>query len=197
VPPLSGVIGRPPMPAEAVHRLCRHFTGAAERQRRISRRDAGIAGQPGDPHHPVVLLEERPRCRNRSASSRPHRRGFTRKSEGCRSEKRAVYSRCRCWGTSRGSSSRCSRQTMRIFVSARLHATAAPEAPAPMISTSTVHAGLFCSWAQHASITFEDAIGSGHFSPRPQCARLCPRIGNVGSGPAIGPGEGSACRPTG
>src|SRR6516165_6281903 len=31
----------------------------------------------------------------------------------------------------------CSRQRMRILVSARLHATAAPEAPAPMIRTST------------------------------------------------------------
>src|SRR6202041_922600 len=32
----------------------------------------------------------------------------------------------------------CSRHRMRIFVSARLHATAAPEAPEPMISTSTM-----------------------------------------------------------
>src|SRR6266581_1825403 len=31
----------------------------------------------------------------------------------------------------------CSRQRICIFVSARLHATAAPDAPAPMISTST------------------------------------------------------------
>src|ERR1700746_3962531 len=31
----------------------------------------------------------------------------------------------------------CSRQRMCIFVSARLQATAAPDAPAPMISTST------------------------------------------------------------
>src|ERR1700746_1102973 len=31
----------------------------------------------------------------------------------------------------------CSRQRMCIFVSARLHATAAPDAPAPMINTST------------------------------------------------------------
>src|SRR4051794_2821929 len=31
----------------------------------------------------------------------------------------------------------CSRQTMCIFVSARLHATAAPDAPAPIIKTST------------------------------------------------------------
>src|ERR1700712_4218249 len=31
----------------------------------------------------------------------------------------------------------CSRQRMRIFVSARLHAAAAPEAPEPMIRTST------------------------------------------------------------
>src|ERR1700751_2089340 len=32
----------------------------------------------------------------------------------------------------------CSRQRMRIFVSARLQATAAPEAPEPMIRTSTL-----------------------------------------------------------
>src|SRR3954451_13415475 len=31
----------------------------------------------------------------------------------------------------------CSRQRICIFVSARLHATAAPDAPAPIISTST------------------------------------------------------------
>ena len=148
MPPLSGVIGRPPMPAEAVHRLCRHFTGAAERQRRISRRDAGIAGQPGDPHHPVVLLEERPRCRNRSASSRPHRRGFTRKSEGCRSEKRAVYSRCRCWGTSRGSSSRCSRADdahLRVGEAPR-HGSARGARADDQHIHGIVHAGLSCSW---------------------------------------------------
>jgi len=44
------------------HRLRQHCAGATERKRRhrrVSRRNAGIAGEAGDPHHPVVLLEER------------------------------------------------------------------------------------------------------------------------------------------
>jgi hypothetical protein len=55
-------IGRPPVPAEPVHRLGEQCAGATERKRRhrrVSRRNAGIAGEAGDPHHPVVLLEER------------------------------------------------------------------------------------------------------------------------------------------
>ena len=54
-------IGRPPVPAEPIHRLGQHRAGAAERERRhrrISRRYAGIAGEAGDPHHSVILLEE-------------------------------------------------------------------------------------------------------------------------------------------
>jgi len=34
-------------------------TERKRRHRRVSRRNAGIAGEAGDPHHPVVLLEER------------------------------------------------------------------------------------------------------------------------------------------
>jgi len=55
-------IGRPPVPAKPVHRLRQHRAGATERKRRhrrVSRRNSGIAGEAGDPHHPIVLLEER------------------------------------------------------------------------------------------------------------------------------------------
>ena len=80
-------VGRPPVPAQPVHRLasaCR----TAERQRRhrrVSRRRAGVAGQAGDADHAVVLGEERlqrvvvHRPVVGHAVQRAHR-----KSEGCR-----------------------------------------------------------------------------------------------------------------
>ena len=54
--------GRPPVPAELVHRLAEPRARLAERQwrhRRLVRRIGGIAGQPRDAHHAVVLGEER------------------------------------------------------------------------------------------------------------------------------------------
>src|SRR5438874_6477075 len=55
-------IGGPPVPSQPVHRFPQYRARAPDRQRghwRISRRNTGIAGQTGDPHHPVILLEER------------------------------------------------------------------------------------------------------------------------------------------
>ena len=49
----------------------------------------------------------------------------------------------------------CSRQTMRMRVSARLQAMAAPEAPAPMISTSTTSSAIAvsCCLDHHCNVT--------------------------------------------
>ena len=55
-------VGRPPVPAELVHRLRDLRAGLAQRQRRhrrLVRRIGGIAGEPGDAGHAVVLGEER------------------------------------------------------------------------------------------------------------------------------------------
>src|ERR1700687_4281013 len=48
------------------------------------------------------------------------------------------YIRGRARTGSSSDQSPCSRQRIRILVSARLHATAAPDAPEPMIRTSTL-----------------------------------------------------------
>ena len=56
----DGGVGRPPVPAELVHRLAEAGAGLAERQwrhRRLLRRISGIAGEPGNAHHAVVLGE--------------------------------------------------------------------------------------------------------------------------------------------
>jgi hypothetical protein len=86
---------RPPVPAEPVHRLRQPGTGAAKRQRRhrrLSRRNGGIAGDAGDAHDPVVLLEERDQrvVIDRPVVGQPSKLR-TRKSEGCRRGKCAVY----------------------------------------------------------------------------------------------------------
>ena len=55
-------VGRPPVPAELVHRLAEARAGLAERQRRhrrLFRRIGGIARKARDAHHAVVLGEER------------------------------------------------------------------------------------------------------------------------------------------
>ena len=57
----DGGVGRPPVPAELVHRPRVARAGLAERDRRhrrLVRRHAGIAGQAGDAHHAVVLVVE-------------------------------------------------------------------------------------------------------------------------------------------
>src|SRR6202043_3414964 len=49
-------VGRPPVPAELVHRLAEARARLAERQwrhRRLLWRISGIAGKTGDAHHPV------------------------------------------------------------------------------------------------------------------------------------------------
>ena len=54
-------VGRPPVPAELVHRLGVARAGLAERDRRhrrMARRHAGVSGQAGAAHHAVVLLVE-------------------------------------------------------------------------------------------------------------------------------------------
>ena len=58
----DGGVGRPPVPAQLVHRLGVARAGLAERDRRhrrMARRHAGIAGEAGHAHHAVVLGEER------------------------------------------------------------------------------------------------------------------------------------------
>ena len=58
----DGGVGRPPVPAELVHRLAEARARLAERQwrhRRLLRRIGGIAGETRDAHHAVVLGEER------------------------------------------------------------------------------------------------------------------------------------------
>ena len=58
----DGRVGRPPVPAELVHRLAEPRARFAQRQRRhrrLLRRIGGIARQPRDAHHAVVLGEER------------------------------------------------------------------------------------------------------------------------------------------
>jgi len=58
----DGRIGRPPVPAELVHRLAEAGARLAQRQRRhrrLLRRIGRIAGEAGDAHHAIVLGEER------------------------------------------------------------------------------------------------------------------------------------------
>ena len=58
----NGGVGRPPVPAQLVHRPRVAHAGAAERQwrhRRLVGRIGGIAGQAGHAHHAVVLGEVR------------------------------------------------------------------------------------------------------------------------------------------
>ena len=55
-------VGRPPVPAQLVHRLRDLRAGLAQRQRRhrrLVRRIGGIAGEAGDARHAIVLGEER------------------------------------------------------------------------------------------------------------------------------------------
>ena len=58
----DGDVGRPPVPAQLVHRLGIARAGLAQRHRRhrrVARRIGRIAGQAGHAHHAVVLGEER------------------------------------------------------------------------------------------------------------------------------------------
>src|SRR5438046_10621333 len=57
----DGGVGRPPVPAQPVHRFRQYRAGATERQRRhwrVSLWDTGIAGETGDAHNSGVLLEK-------------------------------------------------------------------------------------------------------------------------------------------